>query len=101
MPNISPQVGRTSTPHRAFVVTGAAMGLGRAIATRMAEEDAAVAVLDHLESDARAVSAAPGWSGPHVGEPDDVAWGAVYLASDGAKSITGSELVIGGDYTAR
>ena len=37
----------------------------------------------------------------HVGEPDDIAWGAVYLASDEAKFITGSELVIDGGYTAR
>ena len=37
----------------------------------------------------------------HMGEPDDVAWGAVYLASDEAKFITGSELVIDGGYTAR
>jgi|TARA_R110002124_G_scaffold28813_7_gene101109 NAD(P)-dependent dehydrogenase (short-subunit alcohol dehydrogenase family) len=37
----------------------------------------------------------------HMGEPDDIAWGAVYLASDEAKFITGSELVIDGGYTAR
>ena len=30
-----------------------------------------------------------------------VAWGAVYLASDEAKFVTGSELVIDGGYTAR
>lgn len=36
----------------------------------------------------------------HLGEPDDIAWGAVYLASDEAKFITGSELVIDGGYTA-
>jgi NAD(P)-dependent dehydrogenase (short-subunit alcohol dehydrogenase family) len=37
----------------------------------------------------------------HVGEPDDVAYGIVYLASDEAKFVTGSELVIDGGYTAR
>ena len=36
----------------------------------------------------------------HVGEPDDVANGVVYLASDEAKFITGTELVIDGGYTA-
>ena len=37
----------------------------------------------------------------HMGEPDDIAWGMVYLASDEAKFITGAELVIDGGYTAR
>lgn len=37
----------------------------------------------------------------HLGEPDDIAWGCVYLASDEAKFITGAELVIDGGYTAR
>jgi NAD(P)-dependent dehydrogenase (short-subunit alcohol dehydrogenase family) len=36
----------------------------------------------------------------HMGEPDDIAWGMVYLASDEAKFVTGSELVIDGGYTA-
>ena len=37
----------------------------------------------------------------HVGEPDDIAYGVVYLASDEAKFITGAELVIDGGYTAQ
>lgn len=37
----------------------------------------------------------------HMGEPDDIAWGVVFLASDESKFITGSELVIDGGYTAR
>jgi 3(or 17)beta-hydroxysteroid dehydrogenase len=37
----------------------------------------------------------------HVGEPDDLAYGVLYLASDEAKFVTGSELVIDGGYTAR
>lgn len=36
-----------------------------------------------------------------IGEADDVAHGVVYLASDEAKFVTGSELVIDGGYTAR
>ena len=36
----------------------------------------------------------------HVGEPDDIANGVVYLASDEAKFVTGTELVIDGGYTA-
>jgi NAD(P)-dependent dehydrogenase (short-subunit alcohol dehydrogenase family) len=37
----------------------------------------------------------------HMGEPDDIAWGAVYLASDESRFVTGSALVIDGGYTAR
>ncbi len=37
----------------------------------------------------------------HVGDADDIAWGIVYLASDEAKFVTGSELVIDGGYTAQ
>ncbi|MBL8770922.1 MAG: glucose 1-dehydrogenase [Phenylobacterium sp.] len=37
----------------------------------------------------------------HMGEPDDIAWGCVYLASDESKFVTGAELVIDGGYTAR
>lgn len=37
----------------------------------------------------------------HIGEPDDIAWGCVYLASDEAKFVTGAGLVIDGGYTAR
>jgi NAD(P)-dependent dehydrogenase (short-subunit alcohol dehydrogenase family) len=36
-----------------------------------------------------------------MGEPDDIAWGVVYLISDESKFVTGSELVIDGGYTAR
>lgn len=37
----------------------------------------------------------------HVGEPNDVAYGILYLSSNESKFITGSELVIDGGYTAR
>ena len=37
----------------------------------------------------------------HMGEPDDIAWGVVYLVSDESKFVTGSELVIDGGYTGR
>jgi NAD(P)-dependent dehydrogenase (short-subunit alcohol dehydrogenase family) len=37
----------------------------------------------------------------HVGEPDDVAYGILYLASDESKFSTGSELVIDGGYTSQ
>lgn len=37
----------------------------------------------------------------HMGEPDDIAWAVVYLASDEAGFVTGAELVVDGGYTAR
>jgi NAD(P)-dependent dehydrogenase (short-subunit alcohol dehydrogenase family) len=36
-----------------------------------------------------------------LGEPGDIAYGILYLASDEARFVTGSELVIDGGYTAR
>lgn len=37
----------------------------------------------------------------HIGEPDDIAWAAVYLASEESKFVTGAELAVDGGYTAR
>jgi NAD(P)-dependent dehydrogenase (short-subunit alcohol dehydrogenase family) len=37
----------------------------------------------------------------HIGEPDDVAWAVVFLASDESKFMTGGELVIDGGYSCR
>lgn len=37
----------------------------------------------------------------HMGDPNDIAWGVVYLASEEAKFVTGSELVIDGGYIAQ
>ncbi|MCH4170829.1 MAG: glucose 1-dehydrogenase [Lactobacillus sp.] len=37
----------------------------------------------------------------HIGEPDDIAYMCVYLASDESKYATGSEFVVDGGYTAQ
>ena len=110
------------------VVTGGAMGIGKASAELLAAEGAAVAVTDVAAADGRQVVAGlmQRWtpmvrnvidaSGNlaetqraienlhpvgHLGEPNDVAYGILYLASDESSFVTGSELVIDGGYTAQ
>lgn len=36
-----------------------------------------------------------------LGEPDDVAYGVLFLASDEGRFVTGTKLVIDGGYTAQ
>jgi NAD(P)-dependent dehydrogenase (short-subunit alcohol dehydrogenase family) len=63
-------------------------------------------VENHLRAtsdDLETAKAAAGTVHPigHMGEPDDIAWAVVWLASDEAKFVTGTEIVIDGGYTAR
>jgi len=37
----------------------------------------------------------------HIGEPNDIAYGVLYLVSDEAKFVTGAELIIDGGYTTK
>lgn len=37
----------------------------------------------------------------HIGEPEDIAYAVLYLASDESKFMTGAELVVDGGYTAQ
>ncbi|MCB1679855.1 MAG: SDR family oxidoreductase [Halioglobus sp.] len=37
----------------------------------------------------------------HVGEPDDIAYGVLYLASDEARFVTGAQLLIDRGYAAQ
>ncbi|MBO9456234.1 SDR family oxidoreductase [Paracoccus sp. R12_1] len=62
-------------------------------------------VENHLRAtapDLEAAKAAAGAAHPNgtIGEPDDIAWAVVWLASDEAKFVTGAEVVIDGGYTA-
>lgn len=56
-----------------------------------------------MSDDPEAAKVATGSAHPvgHMGEPDDIAWAVVYLASDEAKFVTGAELAVDGGYTAR
>jgi 3(or 17)beta-hydroxysteroid dehydrogenase len=57
---------------------------------------------DDLKKDEAKLQMALSWHAMgHFGEPEDVAYGVLYLASDESKFLTGSELVIDGGWTAR
>jgi NAD(P)-dependent dehydrogenase (short-subunit alcohol dehydrogenase family) len=120
--------------NKVAIITGAALGIGRAIGLRFAEQGAVrlmtkTDALLYSSEGIRVNSIHPGfiWTPlveqlaaksdkgvaafrrdldsrhpiGHVGEPDDIAFGALYLASDESKFVTGSELVIDGGYTAQ
>lgn len=59
----------------------------------------------HLKTFPDADAAKKGLAALHplgrLGEPNDIGWACVYLASDESRFITGSELVVDGGYTAR
>lgn len=77
---------RVNSIHPGFIWTPLVADLAEA------SEEGAVAFREHLDG-LHPIG--------HVGEPDDIAYGALYLASDESKFMTGSELVIDGGYTAR
>ena len=52
------------------------------------------------DADSRAASIARTALG-RMGTPEDIAYGALYLAADESSFVTGSELVIGGGVTAQ
>lgn len=54
-------------------------------------------------SDLEAAKAAAAAAHPlgRMGEPDDIAWCAVFLASDEARFVTGAEFIVDGGFTAR
>ena len=128
------------------VVTGSSRGIGRAIAERLAEHGARVAISSRSQADCDAVAAAlnqlarnlawefgrdnvrvnciapgivrtefarPLWEGAEaekraldmtpmrrIGEPDDIAGAAVFLASPAGRWVTGHALVVDGGTTA-
>jgi 3(or 17)beta-hydroxysteroid dehydrogenase len=76
---------RVNTIHPGFIDTP----LLRKSMARFADAEAAQKTYDALQPVG------------HLGEPQDIAYGVLYLASDEAKFVTGAELVIDGGYTAR
>ena len=79
---------RINTVHPGFIDTDMVRGFLKAQA-KNGDVDAARKALESLHPVG------------HLGEPDDVAYAVLYLASDESKFATGSELVIDGGYTAQ
>lgn len=84
--SFAPDKIRVNSIHPGFIFTAM---VDRYVKNAGLEHDAAKVALDALHP----------LGG--TGHPDDIAWGVVYLASDQARWVTGSELVIDGGYTAR
>ncbi|MFP8489575.1 SDR family NAD(P)-dependent oxidoreductase [Gracilimonas sp. Q87] len=78
---------RVNSVHPGFIWTS--------LVERVAEEKEGVTVEEFREELAAAHPIG------HVGEPEDIANGILYLASDESKFVTGSALVIDGGYTAQ
>jgi len=79
---------RVNTVHPGFIDTEMVRGFLKAHA-RSGDVEAARKALERLHPVG------------HLGEPDDVAYAVLYLASDESKFATGSELVVDGGYTAQ
>lgn len=109
--SISALVGGHARPTHAYAATkGALLALTRAMAVSYGPERIRVNALipglirtrltaDLLDDPARAERAVAGIPLGFAGEPDDIAYAALYLASDEARFVTGAEFVIDGGAT--
>jgi NAD(P)-dependent dehydrogenase (short-subunit alcohol dehydrogenase family) len=82
----APEKIRVNSIHPGFIWTPMVEGYGRDLGLRNEELHEALSAKHPLG---------------HPGEPDDIGWAVVYLASDEAKFVTGAEMVIDGGYTAQ
>lgn len=77
---------------KVVVVTGGASGIGQAACQLLAQEaEEGYEIFRQNRDQLLPIG--------HVGEPEDVAYGILYLASDESKFITASELVIDGGFS--
>ena len=77
---------RVNSVHPGYIWTPMVEGVGKESGQSMEEFRKQIAALHPLG---------------HIGEPNDIAFGILYLASDESKFVTGTELVIDGGYTAQ
>ena len=109
--SVSALVGGHARPTHAYAATkGALLALTRAMAVSYGPERIRVNALipglirtrlttDLLDDPAKAERAVAGIPLGFAGEPDDIAYAALYLASDEARFVTGAALVIDGGAT--
>jgi NAD(P)-dependent dehydrogenase (short-subunit alcohol dehydrogenase family) len=109
--SVSALVGGHARPTHAYAATkGALLALTRAMAVSYGPEQIRVNALipglirtrltsDLLDDPAKAERAVAGIPLGFAGEPDDIAYAALYLASDEARFVTGAALVIDGGAT--
>ena len=96
---------------KAAFISGGARGLGAAMATLFAREGIRVncimpanietmMIAHFLEEEESRQDLFNSIPLGHAGQPEDVAYGALYLASNESSFVTGSDLVIDGGVTA-
>ena len=111
---IASQLGSVAAPRRAVYCTskGALLQLARAMATDHAAQNIRVNTLspgavetDRLVARFGSMDEARRVSGPkhllgRLGQPDEIAAAAVFLASDASSFMTGSDMLVDGGYNA-
>jgi len=112
--HIASQLGRVGAPHRAAYCStkGAVIQLAKAMAVDHAKDNVRVNALSPGAVATRrmihrygGMDEARREAGPkhllnRLGEPDEIAQAALFLASDGASFMTGADLLVDGGYTA-
>lgn len=112
--HIASQMGRVGSPGRAVYCStkGALIQLAKCMALDHAKENIRVntlspgavetrrMILRHGSMEAARQRSVPLHPIGRLGQPDDIARGALYLASDASSFMTGSDLLIDGGYTA-
>ncbi len=78
------------------VITGAASGLGKCSAELLAGEGAKLVLADIDDAAGQALAAYTA----SMGEPEDIGWMVVYLASEETRHVNGSEMVVDNAFTA-